>query len=319
MSAYDQVEAAIMTQQLDLFPDRSLAPEEPSQADALMDQELEWNAVDELCIASKRYRHSQPYMGLMQFISRFPNYSPFNCFLLHTQNPSISYVATAKTWFRKYKRRPRLDARPMVILAPMGPIRFVFDINDTEGHPVASAMLHPSKPKSTQLARIFERTVFNCAFQGIGVIETRLGHNGRDTATRITPGLRRKYKDLDLKKDAHYLILLNELHSLESKYSCLVYELGHILCGHLGIDSNAWWPERHGLNISAEALEAESVAFLCCRRAGLEQNSRDYLKDYTPKALQLPAFSLNAILQAVSYIEDMGKSRWSKPKKRSRH
>ena len=308
-----------MTQQLDLFPDRAVASQNLRKEDPLMDQELEWNAVDELCRASKRYSHSQPYMELLQFISRFPNYSPFNCFLLHTQNPSLSYVATAKTWFRKFKRRPRFDAHPLVILAPMGPIRFVFDINDTEGYPVPAAMLQPARPKSAQLAKKFDNTVFNGTIQGISVVETHLDQAAGDTATIITPEMKKKYKDLNLSKDAHYLILLDKLHSQEDKYASLVYELGHIFCGHLGIDSNAWWSERRGLNVSGEALEAESVAFLNCQRLGLEQNAGNYMVDYIPRALQLPAFSLNAVLQAVSYIEDMGKSRWSKPKKRSRY
>ena len=308
-----------MIQQLDLFPDRSVSPENLREADLVMDQELEWNAVDELCRASKRYRHSQAYMELLQFISRFPNYSPFNCFLLYTQNPSLSYVATAKTWLRKFKRQPMFDARPMVILAPMGPIRFVFDINETEGRPVPASLLQTTKPKSAHLTKMFENVVFNCTIQGIRVAETQLDHAEGDTATRITPAVRKKYKDLDLEKDAHYLILLDELRPLEDKFASLVYELGHILCGHLGIDSNAWWSERRGLNVSGEGLEAESVAFLSCQRMGLELNAQNYLVEYISKAQQLPTFSLNAVLQAVSYIEDMGKSRWTKPKERSRY
>ena len=211
------------------------------------------------------------------------------------------------------------DARPLVILAPMGPIRFVFDINETEGYPIPSAMLQPVKPKSGQLTKIFKNMVFNCTIQGIRVAETQLDHAGGDTATRITPAIRKKYKSLDLKKDAHYLIFLDELRSLEDKYASLAYELGHILCGHLGIDSNAWWSERRGLNVSGEGLEAESVAFLSCQRRGLELNAKNYLVDYASKAQQLPTFSLNSVLQAVSYIEDMGKSRWTQPKKRSRY
>ncbi len=34
---------------------------------------------------------------------------------------------------------------------------------------------------------------------------------------------------------------------------------------------------------------------------------------------EIPIFSLNALLQAVNYMEEMGKSRWDKPKKRSRY
>jgi hypothetical protein len=308
-----------MTQQLDLFPDRSEGPENFRDADLVMDEDLEWNAVDELCRASKRFRHSQAYMELLQFISRFPHYSPFNCFLLYIQNPSLSYVATAKTWLRKFKRQPMFDARPLVILAPMGPIRFVFDINETEGHPVPAAMLQPVKPKSAQLNKIFENTVINGAVQSIRVVETHLDQAAGDTATRITPAVRKKYKDLVLQKDAHYLIFLDESGSLEDKYAALVYELGHILCGHLGIDSNAWWSERRGLNVSGEGIEAESVAFLSCQRMGLELNAKNYLANYTAQAQQLPAFSINAVLQAVSYIERMGKSRWTQAQKRSRY
>jgi hypothetical protein len=319
LPAFDEFKAAIMTQQLDLFPDRAVTPENDPGEDPLMNQALEWNAVDELCLATGRLRHSQAYLELLQFISRFPNYSPYNCFILHTQNPSLSYVATAKTWFRKFKRRPRFDARPLAILAPMGPIRFVFDINDTEGYPVSAAMLKPVKPHSARLAKIHENTVYNGTIQGISVIETQLEQTAGDTATRITPGLRKKYANLGLDKDAHYLVLLDQLDSLEDRYAALVYELGHIFCGHLGIDSNAWWSERRDLDVKGEALEAESVAFLNCQRIGLDQNARNFLGDYIPGARQLPAFSLNAVLQAVSYIEEMGKSRWSKPKKRSRY
>jgi hypothetical protein len=308
-----------MTRQLNLFPERSIAPDDSHDNDRLLDADIELNAVDEIFITGSRFRQSQSYIQLLQFISRFPNYSPFNCFLLYTQNPSLSYVATVKTWSRKFRRRPKFDARPQVILAPMGPIRFVFDVNDTEGQPLPQGILKPVKPKPTHLAKIFENTVFNCAIQGITVFETPLDQGNGDTATRVTPALRKKYKELNLKKDTNYLIILNKQHSMEDKYASLGYELGHILCGHLGIDSNAWWSERRGLDLSSEAIEAESVALLICQRIGLGMNADNYLLDYISSNQNLPVFSLNAVLQAVHYIEDMGKSRWSKPKKRSRY
>ena len=308
-----------MTRQLDLFPDRSKAPDESTHKDRLLDPDFELNAVDEIFIAGSRFRHSQAYIELLQFISRLPNYSPFNCFLLYTQNTSLSYVATARTWSRKFRRQPKLDARPLVILAPMGPIRFVFDVNDTQGQPIPPEILKPVKPKPAHLGKVFENTVFNCAIQGIAVFETPLDQVNGDTATRVTPALRKKYKELNLEKDTNYLIILNEQHSMEDKYASLGYELGHILCGHLGIDSNAWWSERRGLDLGSEAIEAESVAFLICQRIGLSKNAHNYLADYITGNQDLPLFSLNAVLQAVHYIEDMGKSRWRKPKKRSRY
>lgn len=308
-----------MTQQLNLFPQRSIAPDDRHENDRLMDADIELNAVDEIFFAGNRYRYSQAYIELVHFISRFPNYSPFNCFLLYTQNPSLSYVATAKTWSRKFRRQPRSDARPLLILAPMGPVRFVFDISDTEGHPIPPGMLEPTKPKPTLLGKIFDNTVFNSTIHGVAVVETALQQGNKDTAARVTPSLRKNFEELNLKKDTNYLISLNKAHPLEEKYASLVYELGHILCGHLGIDSNAWWSERQGLVVSSEAIEAESVAFLICRRIGLTIQADTYLVDYISSDQELPIFSLNAVLQATHYIEAMGKSRWSKPKKRSRY
>jgi hypothetical protein len=33
----------------------------------------------------------------------------------------------------------------------------------------------------------------------------------------------------------------------------------------------------------------------------------------------MPVFSLNAVLQAVGYVEEMGKQRWKEPRKRRRN
>jgi hypothetical protein len=206
-----------------------------------------------------------------------------------------------------------------MILAPMGPIRFVFDIKDTEGYPVAEGLLTSPIAKPKHISKVYENTIFNCTIQGISVYETSLEQGNMDTATRITPALRKKYKDLQLKKDSNYLITINQRHSLEDKYSSLAYELGHIFCGHLGIDSNAWWSERRGVNVSGEQIEAESTALLVCRRNGLRSGSEKYLAGQAANFQQLPAFSLNTVFQAVNYIEDMGRSRWSKPKKNSRY
>ena len=60
--------------------------------------------MDELFAASLAYRTSDKYLDLMRFISRFPRYSPFNAFLLQTQRPSVSYVATAGQWLRDFRR-----------------------------------------------------------------------------------------------------------------------------------------------------------------------------------------------------------------------
>ena len=207
----------------------------------------------------------------------------------------------------------------MLIIAPMAPVRFLFDVKDTEGDPVSPELLKSSTLKKRFSASIYDHTVHNSLIQGIIVRELALEDPSAVTTARMTPSIRKKYKDLHLKKDASYLIILPKAGRLEDKYENLVLELGHIFCGHLGIDKNAWWSERHSLAPAQAEIEAQSVAVLICQRKGLISNTEKSLQDYLTVNQEIPVISLNALLQAVNYIEDMGKSRWDKPKKRSRY
>ncbi|MGD9182450.1 MAG: hypothetical protein PVG15_13305 [Desulfobacterales bacterium] len=308
-----------MSQQLNLFPGSSLDSTESDVNDRLADLTAELNAIDEMFAASSFYRSSHEFLKLLNFIAHFPNYSAFNCFLLYTQNPSISYVATARTWARKFRRRLKSNTNPLLILAPMAPVRFLFDIKDTEGDPVAPELLKPYTPKKRFGASVYDNTVHNSLIQGIVVQELALEDPSAETAARMTPSVRKKYKNLHLKKDASYLIILNKARRLEEKYENLVLELGHIFCGHLGIDKNAWWSERHSLAPLHAEIEAQSVAFLICQRKGLISSTEKYVSSYLTEDQEIPVISLNALLQAVNYIEEMGKSRWDKPRKRSRY
>ncbi len=308
-----------MTQQLSLFPDRPLDMLNGLQDTNIADLEVALNPVDEVFTASARLRSNRNFMELLDFITRFPNYSAFNGLLLYVQDSSATYVATARTWAKKFRRRPGQNARPLAILAPMAPIRFVFDIRDTEGSPIPLGLLKSVESGSQLSGKVYSNTQQNCSLQGIAVCETTLSHNAKGTTDRITPTLRKRYKDLNIQKDTSYLIHLNKSHSLEEKYSSLVHELGHIFCGHLGIDRYAWWAERGDLNISGEEIEAGCVAYLVCKRKGLRACSEKYLSKYVGENRKIPAFSLNAVLQAVSYVEEMGKHRWKEPRKRRRN
>jgi hypothetical protein len=308
-----------MSQQLNLFSKSAVDRFDGAANDPLADPATEANAIDEMFAADSRYRSSRELMRLLNFIARLPQYSAFNGFLLYTQNPALSHVATARIWARKFGRHLKFNARPLVILAPMGPVRFVYDLNDTEGDPVSAERL-TSYPATQRLpTRIIENTIQNCALHGIVVREVVSNDRHSETAVRMTPSIRKKYRHLNLSKDTSYLLMLDQTDRPETKYARLALELGHIFCGHLGIDKNAWWSERHHLSATQGEIEAESVAFLICQRKGLASTTGKYLAQYQLTEKQIPIFSLNAILQAVNYIEDMGRSRWRRPKKSGRY
>jgi hypothetical protein len=308
-----------MSKQLDLFSGSKADVIDDGAVDPWTDPATEANAVDEMFATHSRYRSGHEYVQLLNFIAGLPQYSAFNGFLLHAQRPTITHVATARTWARRHSRHLKPNARPLMILAPMGPVRFLYDLSDTEGEPVSTERLKPYAVIQKLNTRVYENIKHNCALHGIVVRDVASNDRRRGAAMRMTPSVRKMHRHLNLTKDTSYLVTLDPADAPESKFSRLALELGHIFCGHLGIDKGAWWPERHHINATQEQLEAESVAFLVCRRKGLTEPARKYLQPYQTTEQQIPVLSLNAILQAVNYIEEMGRSRWGKPKKRSRY
>jgi hypothetical protein len=298
-------------EQKDLFEDDKIS--EP-RADT---SQTEVNALDEMFAASRNFRNSARYLEMLKFIGRFRKYSPFNCLLLFTQNPAVTYVATARTWANKFNREPKFDARPLVILAPMSPVLFVYDLKDTEGKPVPEEMLRPFRTSGTLKHGVWDLTLKNCQTHGIAVRETMLRHQHAGSAVRLNDALRRQYDALNLEPWVKYLVLINKEYSVEDKYSSLAHELGHIFCGHVGVDEEAWWEDRTGARHDEQEIEAESVAYLVCRRIGLEVNSDRYLANYqTGHITEMPPFSLNAILTVTSYIEDIGRKGFKRRKSR---
>src|SRR3977135_3888233 len=96
-----------------------------------LDQDATRTALDELFTLAGKCNSSDAYLELMRFVGRFRFYSPFNAMLIYTQMPGARFVCTALRWRRDYHREIKIGARPIVILQPMGPILFVFDVNDT--------------------------------------------------------------------------------------------------------------------------------------------------------------------------------------------
>ncbi len=90
--------------------------------------------LDKLFCQVGTYRKSDQYKELLEFIKRFPNIAPYNAMLINIQKPGSKYVASASDWKKRFNRTIKIGARPLVILRPFGPVAFVFELSDTEGH-----------------------------------------------------------------------------------------------------------------------------------------------------------------------------------------
>lgn len=78
--------------------------------------------LDRLFKLIKKYRASKFFKELLQFSAKFKELSPYNLMLVKTQMPSARYVLTAPQWKAKYDRKPKEEARPLIILRKYGPI-----------------------------------------------------------------------------------------------------------------------------------------------------------------------------------------------------
>ncbi len=294
----------------------SMFREEPAE---IWERDAARHSLDELFVLARQYKSGKEYRNLLNFISRFQSYSPFNALLVHVQMPGAIYIAPASRWKRDYHRRIRLGAHPLVILKPMGPVMFVFDVSDTEpeeGAPeLPPEVTDPFAVKHGYIRHELERTIENAARDGIRVAQENAGSLSAGSIQTVKPGqsipflIRRNPKHEYLSVPLRYGILLNAKQSAETQYATLAHELAHLYCGHLGSPNQTWWPDRLGLPDSVRELEAESVCFLVCQRLGIENPSEKYLSTYVKDDDPLNRISLDCVIKAAGLIEQMGKER----------
>ena len=263
---------------------------------------IDKTSVDELIAAALAYDSPERLKSLLEFTIKLRRYSPYNAMLLHIQNPESTMIATPRDWRKRYKRKVRPDGRPLVILAPMHPVMFVYDIKDTDGPPLPEAVQMEMKDPFQALGwvpdNVWEKTLSACENLKITLQDKPLSENQAGQIERIG--------------DDRFSITLNRNHTREQKYATMVHELGHLFLGHIGESSLGWWKSRCHMGLQSRELEAEIVSYLVCSRLGFELGSDKYLAGYLKGAL--PDFSLDCALKAAGKIEEMGRGKLRKKK-----
>ena len=264
----------------------------------------EVKALDELFHEVGVYRQSKDLKELFDFIKKFPKIAPFNAFLLHIQKPGSQYVASASEWRERFNRTIKPGARPLVILWPFSPVRFVFELADTDGKaPFPEKLLKPFQTNGTLDRFALQRLVRNLPRDGVSYHEA---DHGTGSAGFIEVAKGDVTQDAGKKKaKVLYYLVVNKNHSQEEKFATIAHELGHLYCGHLGTPNESWWPDRREEHINVREFEAESVAWLLCERAGIKNPSAEYLSRYLNENAQIPTVSLEDILKAAGMIEAM--------------
>lgn len=283
-------------------PDLLLSPAD------VWDQDAAKRALDELFNLTYQYRTSKAYYDLMQFIARFRFYSPFNAMLVHVQMPGAKFVAPPYRWLRDYGRQVKPGARPMVILQPMGPVMFVFDVSDTEGEFLPPEVEKPFEVRKGKISdNTINMTIENSKRDGVFIQTACMGSQQGGSIKIAKPGKEIKFRKSSV--PVRYELELDQKASKESRYASLVHELAHLYCGHLGTPNDKWWRERCGLSKQVREFEAESVAYMVCARLGIDNPSEQYLACYVRDEKQVPSISLECVMKAAGLIESMGRDK----------
>src|ERR1700688_1304742 len=285
---------------------------------APLDRDSARLALDELFTLAHKYNSSDAYLELMRFVGRFRFYSPFNAMLIHTQMTRANFVCTGLRWQRNYHRQIKIGARPIVILQPMGPILFVFDVSDTaplpNARPLPIRVEDPFKVRSGKIGGQLALTIENAKRDGVRVSERVDGSQWAGSIQWAAAGqhlefsIAKKPSPKSTQVPLWFELLLNSVLSAEARYGTLVHELAHLYCGHLGTPNARWWPDRQNLSHAVREFEAESVSYLVSARLGIDTASDEYLAGYVRRCPATPLISLDRVMRSVWLLEQMGRA-----------
>ena len=282
------------------------------QGELVREKEFKEN-IDELQFLVKSYRDSNEFQKMLDFIGRFPYIAPYNAMLAQMQKPGATFVLTGKKW-AEYGRQPKLNGQKLIVLKPFGPVQCVFDFEDTEPIPNATKVIEKADliKKYTeglqQAQGDLDNKTMNTLVSNLPVYGIYLDDNFM--ASNTYGGYIMPYHDQKLKvkidKDYYmevpscFVISINKKQTNAVKFHTLCHELGHLFCNHQCYDKR----KKRKLTLKEKEFEAETVAWLMCKRHGISNPSEEYLASYAPNG-EIPICSTELIMRAVTEIEKM--------------
>lgn len=258
---------------------------------------VERGLLDHLLSEAKLYHNSSSFKELLSFVVKLRNVAPFNAMILQLQKPGVTYVASAYDWWERFERKPKPNARPLLILWPFAPVVTVYDVIDTEGKELPEdAEMFPARgemneEKIKHFVSLVKKSTILVDFVDQG--DARAGQIERTT------------KCIGNEEKNFYKMAVNRNHKPPAQFTTIAHELGHLFLGHLGVDKSFSIPKRRCLSHSQDELEAESVAYIVCERNGVTAKSEKYLASFIEKESELPTLDVYQIMRAANQIETL--------------
>jgi hypothetical protein len=249
--------------------------------------------LDTLLTSSRLYHTSTEYKKLLDFVARLRKFAPFNAMLLQVQKPGLTYAATLDDW-AKEGRRPKPGVRPLLIMWPFGPVKLVYDVMDIEGDNLPQSFPAPGPTTEEDIGR-FRRRVQE---KNINWVDLNAGDAKAGSIQLMKRGTGPKDPNF-------YRMLVNMNHPPPVRFVTLAHELAHLFLGHLGHDPKLGVPDRIRPTHALEELEAESVAYLVCKRHGVESRSETYLANFVTQHTTIGDLEIYRVMRAAGRIETL--------------
>ena len=266
------------------------------------------------------YRDSEKFKELLHFCVKLNTLGSYNAMLVKMQCPGAKYVLSRQRW-ADYNHRLKLNARPLMILAPFGPVSFVFDISETE--PIPGMPLYedeffeelgdPYKAKGFVHPDEYETLLSNLKYCGVSYDFAHHFSNERIASIEVSHSeplikIKKWRREIPLRFYLDYHLTINAQVPFETALVGVCHELAHVFCQHieppLGTKEPLWEVRR--LSKLEQEFEAETVAWLVSRRHGIvDSKSVEYLAKYLDKDNKIPVVDVSLIMSAVDKIESL--------------
>lgn len=289
--------------------------EKKLKAEKEREEEFKSN-VDELQFLVEQCRNSERFKQMLDSVGKFGYLAPYNAMLVDMQLPGAKLVLPGKKW-REYGRKVKPNAQQLITLFPFGPIQCMFDISGTE--PIEGAKAKEKSELIKEWDEILKKVEGEIKSESLKQLINNLPSYGvyyddSFLAANTYGGYLMPFKhDMKvkiggelIKTTSRFMISVNHKQTDTEKFHTICHELGHLLCRHLYYNEDT----RRRLEKKEEEFEAETVAWLVCKRMGINNPSEQYLATYA-KDGQIPLCSIDLIMKAVTEIEEMIKTETS--------